>query len=142
MKAIFKSRWLRVVGRYVLAPIVVGAVATMLESILGAAYPRTDIGFELFLLVPVSVLVAWIAVAVTDRIRLIWRVLLPWAPCAPLLVLLIVSMQPQWRDPRDDTGFDLMLYGVVLLFAVVLAVIGSVVALVWGRGEGWVRPPQ
>lgn len=141
MKAIFKSRWLRVVGRYVLAPIVVGAVATMLESILGAAYPRTDIGFELFLLVPVSVLVAWIAVAVTDRIRLIWRVLLPWAPCAPLLVLLMVSMLRP-RAPWDDTGFDLLLYGGVLLFAVVLAVIGSVVALVWGRGEGWVRPPQ
>ena len=141
MKAIFKSRWLRVVGRYVLAPIVVGAVATMLESILGAAYPRTDIGFELFLLVPVSVLVAWIAVAVTDRIRLIWRVLLPWAPCAPLLVLLMVSMLRP-RAPWDDTGFDLLLYGGVLRFAVVLAVIGSVVALVWGRGEGWVRPPQ
>ena len=136
LAAVLKSPWVRVIARYVLGPILAGLMAALLASRLEAAFPRADIGFTLAMLTPGGALAAWVVAVVSDRRRQAWRIWGPWAPCAPLLLLLIFVMKISgdvW--PRDDTGFAMLVCFAVLQLAAVLAVLGSVAALVYRPGQ-------
>jgi len=126
-----------VITRYVVAPVLAGVLAALVASGVAAARPAVDIGLMPLLGVAGAVLVTWIVAAVSDRGPIVRRVLLPWAPCALILVFVIVMMLRPAHDSwdRDGQGLALLAYFAVLQLAAVLAMIGSAVAMAYHPRE-------
>lgn len=137
-----KLGWVRVITRYVVAPVLAGALAALVASGVAAARPDADVGLMPLLGVAGAVLIAWIVAAVADRGPIVRRVLLPWAPCVLIIVIMIVVMLRPVHDnwDRDGQGLALLAYFAVLQLAAVLAMIGSAVAMAYHPGES-PRPP-
>jgi hypothetical protein len=141
LRNVLKSRSVRLIARYVLLPIVAGGLASLAVWAVAVTRPEAANGPLLFMFVMGAVLVGWIAAAVSDKGPIVRRVLLPWAPCAPILAIMIVVMLMPVHDnwEADGNGLALLAYFAMLQLAAALAAIGSVAAMVYHPGES---PPR
>jgi hypothetical protein len=79
----------------------------------------------------------WIVFALIERRRLIWRLLLIWAPMAlPIAVLINVGVQ------GDNTGLGYLFAMMSVGGFGIACLTGSIAALVYRPGEGSLRPHQ
>jgi hypothetical protein len=79
----------------------------------------------------------WIVLAILERRRLIWRLLLIWAPEAlPIAVLINVFMA------GDNTGLAYVGAGMFAFGFGTACLTASIVAFLYRPGEGLLRPPQ
>jgi hypothetical protein len=110
-------------------------LAQVLAAILGASF---NAGSAFVVLFPAWT-VAWIVLAVRDRRRMIWRLLLIWVP-AILTTAISVALVSAAENSDPGIAFYMMLWPE---FGILLAcLVGSIAALVYRPGEGPLRPTQ